>query len=142
LSHLSRWFQSLTKQNHSITSCATPEYNCVAWAAWETDRWWWPDDAGSYYWPSSAPREETLEAFEVAYSTLGYRKCDNRDLEAGSEKIAIFVDASGTPTHAARQLPNGRWTSKCGSLEDIEHELEGLMGTPYGEVGMVLKRSL
>lgn len=114
----------------------------MAWAAWETDRWWWPDAAGVAYWPPTAPREETLKAFEGAYSTLGYRRCDSRDLEAGYEKIAVFVDASGTPTHAARQLPNGRWTSKCGRLEDIEHELDGLTGVPYGEVVMLLKRSL
>jgi hypothetical protein len=25
------------------------------------------------------------------------------------------------PTHMARQLPNGAWTSKCGPEEDITH---------------------
>jgi hypothetical protein len=46
----------------------------------------------------------------------------------------------------ARQLPTGVWTSKCGSLEDIEHEtLEALAGFgpyEYGAVVRFLKRSI
>lgn len=29
--------------------------------------------------------------------------------------------ADWIPTHMARQLPNGAWTSKCGANEDIAH---------------------
>jgi hypothetical protein len=44
-------------------------------------------------------------------------------------------------THAARQLDNGKWTSKLGQLEDIEHEsLEALSGAVYGSVVQVLKK--
>lgn len=43
----------------------------------------------------------------------------------------------GIPSHAARQLPNGRWTSKCGQAEDIEHDLRDLEGRLYGK-GCVL----
>ena len=31
----SREFPRLTATNHRVTSAATPEYNCVAWAAGE-----------------------------------------------------------------------------------------------------------
>jgi hypothetical protein len=34
-----------------------------------------------------------------------------------------------------------KWTSKLGWLEDIEHELDGLIGDRYGVVGQILKRS-
>jgi len=44
--------------------------------------------------------------------------------------------------HAARQLPEGRWTSKLGELEDIEHALHDLTGTVYGSVVLVMKRAL
>jgi hypothetical protein len=44
------------------------------------------------------------------------------------------------PTHAARQLPNGRWSSKLGKLEDIEHALDDICGSAYGSVVPVLKR--
>jgi hypothetical protein len=50
------------------------------------------------------------------------------------------VDAQGSPTHAARQLDNGRWTSKLGELEDIEHSLRDLEGAAYGTVVQVMKR--
>jgi hypothetical protein len=58
----------------------------------------------------------------------------------GFEKIAIYV-LDEKPQHAARQLPNGKWTSKLGQYEDIEHNaLEGLEGSIYGYVACVMKR--
>lgn len=140
MSELSRDFPRLTRRNHAVTSPASCEYNCIAWAAAESDRWWWPDAMGVSYWPPTAPREETLRAFESAYGSLGYRRCDTGELEPGNEKIAIYADASGAPTHAARQLPDGRWTSKCGRLEDIEHELDAFAESNYGEPAVFLKR--
>ena len=54
--------------------------------------------------------------------------------------MAIFVDAVGVPTHAARQLASGLWTSKLGHSEDIEHDLRALEGDTYGMVALLLKR--
>ncbi|TAF36353.1 MAG: hypothetical protein EAZ69_10585 [Oscillatoriales cyanobacterium] len=54
----------------------------------------------------------------------------------------LKIDSNGIPTHAARQLANGKWTSKLGWLEDIEHELDGLTGDRYGVVGQILKRAV
>ena len=72
---------------------------------------------------------------------MGYQPCDTGDLETRFEKIAIYVDqVTREPTHAARQLTNEIWTSKLGSLEDIEHTLEGITGAEYGEIGQFLKR--
>ena len=39
-------FPALVGTGYFVTSPATPEYNCIAWAAGETDRWWWPDPMG------------------------------------------------------------------------------------------------
>jgi hypothetical protein len=61
-------------------------------------------------------------------------------METGWEKVALFAHEDGTPTHAARQLASGRWTSKLGELEDIEHELEAVEGAAYGSVVVYLKR--
>ncbi|MEG3937912.1 hypothetical protein QT995_07080 [Microcoleus sp. S36b_A3] len=74
------------------------------------------------------PQEETLEEYIQAYEMLGYEICKGDRLEVGYQKIGLYVDSKGIPTHAARQLPNGKWTSKLGWLEDIEHELDGLVG--------------
>jgi hypothetical protein len=43
----------------------------------------------------------------------------------------------------ARQLSNGKWTSKLGQDEDIEHEnLEGLVGEIYGSVVCIMKKTI
>lgn len=88
------------------------------------------------------PAELTIAAFIQAYQTVGYEPCESSDFESGFEKIAIYATPDGEPTHAARQLPNGKWTSKLGRWEDIEHELDGLTSEMYGSVKQILKRSI
>ena len=42
---------------------------------------------------------------------------------------------NGVPSRAAKQTPNGRWTSKLGDYELIEHDflaLEGARNTSMG----------
>jgi hypothetical protein len=60
--------------------------------------------------------DETVDSFILAFGILGYSPCDDGTLEEGFEKVAIYVDESETPTHMAKQLPSGMWTSKCGQL--------------------------
>jgi hypothetical protein len=86
------------------------------------------------------PREVSCNAFVAAFLTLGYAACADESVEPGFEKVALFADPEGVPTHAARQLPTGRWTSKLGQSEDIEHELRALEGPIYGTVVAILKR--
>lgn len=124
-----------------ITSKRTQTYNCIAWAAGEDKRKWWPDKMKVHYWPKGILREPSLPAFMSAFAAMGYKECEDEHFEAGFEKIAIFTKAS-KPTHAARQLANGKWTSKLGDEEDIEHELRGVEGLAYGEVRKIMKRPL
>jgi hypothetical protein len=129
--------------NYFVTSQRADAYNCIAWAAGDTTIWWWPDDPnvpGKAHWPDGAARAETLEAFRAGFAILGYGVCQGEERQPGFEKVALFADALGVPRHAARQLPNGRWTSKLGPLEDIEHALHDLEGTAYGIVVLVMKR--
>jgi hypothetical protein len=78
-----------------------------------------------------------------AYRSVGYEECDTPALEAGFEKIVLYADSDDTPTHAARQLTDGRWTSKLGDFEDIEHlNLECLNGELYGEPVTYLRRPI
>jgi hypothetical protein len=73
---------------------------------------------------------------------LGYVPCDDDRLESGFEKVALY-GSSSYYTHAARQLPDGRWTSKLGRSEDIEHETPNdVAGGVYGEVVRMMKRSI
>lgn len=132
-------FPLLKPGNFRITSDPTVEYNCIAWAAGDDTKWWWPDDEMQSFWPDGVARQETLAAFAMAYATLGYAPCDDNGLEKGYEKIALYA-IDGMPTHAARQLRTGRWTSKLGAEEDIEHELGAIEGSKYGYVALYLKR--
>ncbi len=138
---IENYFPKLRPSDYEITSQKSGTYNCIAWAAGQTDRWWWPDPFDLYFWPQGAQRREALEAYAQAFSELGYVLCQTGDLEPGFEKVAIYADTIGRPTHSARQLPNGKWTSKLGNLEDIEHgTLDCLSGSSYGSVALLLKR--
>lgn len=138
---LKNLFPMLRGTAYQITGPADPIYNCIAWAAGATDIWWWPiGDPQRVYWPAGVPREETLDAIQSAFVALGYVNCDHAEPEPGYEKVAIFANAVRFPTHAARQLPGGRWTSKLGQLECIEHALLDLEGAEYGSVVLVMKR--
>lgn len=140
---IEHYFPGIADWGYVVTSDITCEYNCIAWAAGDDTRQWWPSpDDGSAYWPSEAPRALTLDAFATAYATLGYVACEGDDHEVGFEKIALFADASGEPTHAARQLDETGWTSKVGRLQDIRHPLRALEGESYGRVVRVMKRPL
>jgi hypothetical protein len=133
-------FPNLLQLGYRITSPPDPVYNCISHAAGVTNVWWWPDPDGFEYWPPGVVRERTLVAFTQAFGTLGYVPCGNGVLEPGWEKIAIYETDEG-PTHAARQLENGLWTSKLGPDDDIEHVIEGLVGASYGSVVQFLRRA-
>lgn len=118
-----------------------PRYNCIAFAANETERFWWWPHGQKTYWPEDIPRKETPNSFLKLFQSLGYTNCNNGSYEIGFEKIAIYAKDKKV-THAARQLPNGKWVSKLGTDIDIEHEtVENLEGPHYGEVVRYLKRS-
>ena len=134
-------FPALENEGYEITSAASIRYNCVAWAAGDDDNWWYPDPNGFLYWPSRALREWSTKGLIAVFRTLGYKKCENGDFDKDYEKVVIYV-LLGIPKHAARQMPDGRWTSKLGEGKDIIHTLLGLQGTEYGMPTIFLRRRL
>ena len=132
-------FPRLTPQNHRVTSPPSIDYNCVAWSAEDTERWWQPGN----YWPVQTPSDDYgFDVLARAFEALGYVPCDDYRLEPGFEKVALY-GSSPYYTHAARQLPDGRWTSKLGRSEDIEHETpDDLAGGVYGEILQFMKRAI
>lgn len=132
-------FPTLTEGGYLITSEASFLYNCIAWAAGDATHWWEPDPMGQYYWPPDVEREYTLDAYLAVFRSLGFGEASANTLEEGFEKVAIYA-LGDDPTHAARQLPGGRWSSKLGQLEDIEHEFRGLEGARYGVVAAIFRR--
>ena len=82
-----------------------------------------------------------MPAFAAAFLTIGYTPCASAEMEPDFEKVAFFARPDGTPEHAARQLDDGRWTSKLGLLQNIEHHTLGdLSDNTYGTVELLLRR--
>jgi len=125
-----------------VTSTETPEYNCIAWAYEDMTRWYWPDPSNIYFWPDGIPREVNLNSFMQLFSSIRYEICENGEPEEGFCKIAIFIDPNGIPTHAARQLLNGFWTSKLGKYIDVQHTIQSIIDGDYGAVGVYMKRAI
>lgn len=124
--------------NFTAESPPTPNYNCLAWAVGINDQWWWPTEDN--FWPEGVALNEDVETLIAAYGTLGYERAENGDHEPGIEKLALYA-VGGRFTHAARQLPTGKWTSKLGHADDIEHTTpEVLESIDYGNVVAFLRR--
>ena len=131
-----------------ITSPSDPDYNCIAWAYHYNNRWMWPGGVeekvmdGFHYWPDGVVDSIDVAAFIEAFAKSGYSVCDNATFEEGFRKVALYVkDGTTECTHAARQLSNGRWTSKLGQENDIQHGTPyTLEGQVYGRVFCIMKR--
>ena len=96
-------FPRLTAINRRITSPASTDYNCVAWSAGDTERWWQP----GVYWPISTPRGDySLGILDQTFRALGYEDCDDGGLEPGFEKVALYwLNALLHP----RRAPTAQW---------------------------------
>jgi hypothetical protein len=136
-------FPNLVNDRYVITSPVDRSYNCIAFAAGDTARKWWPSPTISpYYWPEELPRAETLDNMRRAFELEGYDVCADADLELGYEKVAIYAK-DDAPTHAARQLSSGAWISKLGDAHDIEHQsVSAVEGAVYGQAMYYMRRPL
>jgi hypothetical protein len=146
-------FPNLRDAKWRIKSPCDDVYQCIAWAAWYTDRYMWPHQ--DYWWFPGTPLfagfdyEATPDYFIAGFSSIGYRPCTSRKFEFGFQKVAIYANDAGV-THMARQRLFGfGWLSKLGTRdEDIYHaelgDIEGEMSATagqYGRVVQVLRRS-
>ncbi|MCE9608214.1 MAG: hypothetical protein K8U03_25295 [Planctomycetia bacterium] len=131
-------FPNLKPNEFEPTSPENEFYNCIAWAAGVHNEWWEPSVDG--VWPSGVPLDPTIENLSLVFAGLGYESCESADLESGFEKIA-FYGTHNEYEHAARQLDDGRWTSKMGAGIDIRHvNLDCIGGGLYGAVVSIMRR--
>jgi hypothetical protein len=135
------YWPNLDDDNHEVTSPKDEKYNCIAWAYGINNKWIWPGTEDCF-WPNNIPQDDELEAVTQLFISAGYEKCDNCIMENGYKKVAIYAKPDG-PTHAAFQLASGKWSSKVGGLEDIEHNtVKELEGNRYGEAILFLKKKI
>lgn len=100
------------------TSPPDVDYNCVGHAL-DDRRNLWPTGYANW-WPRPAT-EDTIEEFTETLALYQYYPCDSDIQEPNFEKIALY-SINNIPTHVARQLTNGKWTSKLSERLDIEHD--------------------
>ncbi|HTS40668.1 MAG TPA: hypothetical protein VMH84_09035 [Xanthobacteraceae bacterium] len=131
---LKEWEQDFPNLgSYEETSRATGSYNCFAFAVEEQHRWWDPTPHVSYYWPANTDRDHSISTIIGIYKGYGYEICENGELEPDFDKIVLYDNNRGGINHVARQLPDGRWTSKMGPDEDIAHATpDALAGDEYG----------
>jgi hypothetical protein len=119
--HLGNQFQ--------VLGPATPRYNCIAWSIGITTQW---------VWPAKPNKAATVADFDELYGKHGYRRVRglNYERQANYDKIVLYAKRTGNtwePTHGARQLSDGSWSSKLGKLPLIRHlEPEDIDGGSYG----------
>lgn len=147
-SRLERLFPNLASTGYQVTSCRADEPNCIGWALNDGHCW---DPLGLaqgthfYHWLDDLPANFLVETITELFYRHGFTNCPDGALEPGVEKVAIYFDRHKQEvSHAARQLPNGHWTSKLGRGRDIEHNtldaLEGEQGDSYGVVVKFMRR--
>jgi N-acetyl-anhydromuramyl-L-alanine amidase AmpD len=70
-----------------------------------------------YYWPPHALEDEndSIDALKRAFSELGYKDCENGDLEAGFQKVAI-----GCMRRFRNPAANGAASSATVTIFDTE----------------------
>ncbi|MBC7553967.1 MAG: hypothetical protein H7257_08310 [Taibaiella sp.] len=136
--NIKRHFPNLVPEgNFKYTSPHTDEYNCVAWASAIADEWiqFIYDEKGNY--------DINVRRYINYFAEIGFAPIDNSQPEKNILKIAIYADKSNDFTHVARQLPSGKWTSKIGDWEDIEHDtLDDIAGGAYGKPVTIMAQKI
>ena len=102
-------FPGLAESGYEVTSEATNQYNCIAWAAGDTTTLL--IHLPGYRWP--ADRGPSIGHLVGVFVGLGYEACETGDAEPLYDKVALYEDG-GRWSHAARQVDDGQWTSKLG----------------------------
>lgn len=131
-------FPNLRPTRQTIKSPIDLNHNCFAYAIGDTLHWWepfgfvLPTSNPPYHWPNELPQNKLPQTLVRFFENHGFEVTEESERENGIEKLALYV-RDNEVTHAALQLPNGRWKSKIGNKEDILHDLGELESDiPYG----------
>ena len=143
-------FPNLANSGYEITSDPSDVPNCIGYALYDMRHFWDPDAAAlrvrGYYWPPGISLDWELDTITEIFALHGYQVCADSRFENGYEKIALYL-TNNEVSHVARQLIDGKWTSKLGPDEDISHNtveaLEGdilLFPLAYGKAVRIMRR--
>lgn len=109
---LEQYFPGLLEAPCRVTSPTSLKYNCIAWAAGDSTRWWWPRPEDVGYWPDQVPMQETIESFCSLFQFLGFEPCDS--FFASSMTSGFILRSPSDSTALTRTMPSGSvWTSSA-----------------------------
>ena len=124
------------KENFEYTSNQTDDYNCVAWANEKDD-----DFITIPYYNSNDCFNDMLEGYINYFISFGFERTEYFEKDNKYTIIALYTKDENQFMHVARLLENGKWTSKIGNWEDIEHTtLNSLSGGAYGEPTVFMRK--
>lgn len=140
-------FPKLKGGNYVRASRATGRYNCIGFSNRDERHWWEAGRyGGRYYWPPHVAQNNSLAAVLQIFTSDGYELTDNREIESGWEKVAIYISLVDMEFSHVSRSDGSMWKSKLGKGQDIDHYsldvLEGDQCDEYGIVSCVLKRSI
>lgn len=132
------WSHLERQVNFGFTSVQTWDYNCVMWSLNIDDDWkdfFYTEDG--YVSP-----DQSINPYINFFKERGFQICENGELEPGQTKICIY-SKNGIFSHVSRLMENGRWASKMGNYEDIEHLSEfDVSGIGYGKPETYMKKAM
>jgi len=145
-----KWPNMKLGANTEITSLKSKQENCLAYVLGE------PNDVDMLVFSkrfdlglcglSNTELDHSIDAYVKLLSHFyNFQVCGTSEWEEGFKKIALYenTDEEGEVgfSHVALLLKNGRWRSKLGWLEDVEHQnLDVLAGAFYGDPILFMKR--
>jgi hypothetical protein len=69
------YFPNLNPETDRITSPATDAYNCVAWAHYDTERWWQRESWHPTFWPEELADDFQPVSWINLFKLSGYAVC-------------------------------------------------------------------
>ena len=138
-----------------VSSEATEEYNCIAWAMGFTDRWidHFPSGGKNLkkWWPEGVERGFNPECLVKAFMAVGFECCDDDSYEEGYDKVALYklepyidwfnrIFERVAWTHAAKVLTPNTYHSKMGPQFDIYHSSGSVLQASYGKIFQFMRR--
>jgi hypothetical protein len=94
----------------------------MAFANGDERHFWTPSrHGGRYYWPPDIKRDDTADAWEQVFLNQGYERTESREVEAGFEKVAIYVGLDDMLASHVAVSDGNDWLSKLGKGQDISH---------------------
>jgi len=136
---LKRKFPNLVDLSRK-TSEEDEKYNCIAWAFGHTNKIWWPAKAPRVHWPISYKGLTAMQAFQAWLTHDGWEGTLDATFDPKFKKIALYT-LYGEPTHAAKLIGDGTWSSKLGLFIDLSHTLADLVGPEYGSVFGIYRKA-